>query len=105
MAHLFKSDDCGYCKKPIRSQKYYIHHPALCVFLHNDSADQIKQNRDLKLATGILETTVSGGALQNMPIQLIFTTNTHAPCIGPIKINKSGWRVADLLITFSLLST
>lgn len=63
MAHLFKTDDCGYCNRIISGEKHYIHHPALCSLYHNDSADQMKRNRDLRLAAGIMQVSVGGGAL------------------------------------------
>ena len=63
MEHLLKSNVCGGCRKTITGRIYYIHLPALCSYYHKDTADQVRKNRDLKLATGILETTVGGGAL------------------------------------------
>ena len=63
MAHLLKSDVCGYCQQDIVGRKYYIHIPALCAFYHNDVADQVRKNSDTNLAKGIIETTVGGGAL------------------------------------------
>jgi len=63
MAHLLKSDRCASCDQIISGRKYYIHHPALCAFFHRDGADQALKDGSLKLAAGIVETTVGAGVL------------------------------------------
>ena len=63
MAHLLKKNRCSSCKGSLQGGTYYIHHPVLCSYYHSDVADQIRKNRDLHLATGILNATVGGGTL------------------------------------------
>ena len=63
MAHLLKTDKCATCNEVISGRKYHIHHPALCAFFHRDGADQALKDDRLKLAAGIIQTTVGGGVL------------------------------------------
>ena len=84
-AHLLDRNICGCCSKSIGERAYYIHQPAFCLYHHSDVADQVKSNRDLSLAKGILSATVGGGVLAVRAGRLAIVGeigNVTGKCIG-----------------------